>query len=172
MNKEWKDQLLQYATNRGLCGSYMNPMSKVETVAQAIRLYKNCPEWAIENQYPPLDWFRNVIGKDVCAENGFYIDTEFDGERIDRHICCIFHNCTGSISTGLNSAKQIIPMLYVASGSNLNVNVDDGINIPCYIFDNSVVKGNLVLKKSVKTNYDNYTPAKEIGRIITENVDL
>lgn len=160
MNKEWKkDKVIELAdtriinySGRLLCENYRNPLERCETAAQAIRLYKNCISWALQECYPTKDDLLNFASKDVLAENGVFIDTEFDGERVDSHICCVFLNCKGRISTGLNVSKKVIPMLYLSDGSNLEVSVDDFLikPIPVELYYGSHIASVDMDKLSVK----------------------
>ncbi|MCM1301915.1 MAG: hypothetical protein NC226_09355 [Bacteroides cellulosilyticus] len=133
MDKEWKkDKVIELAdtriinySGRSLCDNYRNPLERCETAAQAIRLYKNCISWALQERYPTKEDLLSFAPKEVLAENGVFIDTEFDGQRIDSHICCVFLNCKGRISTGLNLEKKVIPMLYLSESSDLEITVDD-----------------------------------------------
>lgn len=152
MNKDWqKDKVIEMADTRiinysgkSLCKNYRNPLERCETAAQAIRLYKNCISWALQERYPTKEDLLAFASKETLAENGVYIDTTFKGERIDGHICCVFLNCRGWISTGLNLNKAIIPMLYLSDGSDLKVKVDDILShpIPVELYYGSKVGGN------------------------------
>lgn len=132
MNEEWnKDAVLGMADNRTitysgktLCENYRMPLGRCETAAQAIRLYKNCISWALQERYPTKEELLTFADRETLAENGVYIDMEFDGERIDDHICCVFLNCRGTIEVGLNREKSIIPMLYFSEKSRLEVIAD------------------------------------------------
>lgn len=130
---DWKkDDVLKMADSRiitysgkSLCENYRKPLEKCETPEQAIRLYKNCIGWALQERYPTKEDLLSYASKETLAENGIYIDTTFNGERIDDRICCVFLNCKGTISTGLNIEKAIIPMLYLSDGTELDIKVDD-----------------------------------------------
>lgn len=133
MNKQWrKEKVLAMAHSRiinysgkTLCDNYRGPLERCETAAQAIRLYKNCISWALQEQYPTKEDLLNFATKEELAEQGVFIDAQFNGERIDSHICCVFLNCQGHISTGLNLDKEIIPMIYLSNGSNIDITVDN-----------------------------------------------
>lgn len=132
MSDKWdKDRVMSMADNRiitysgkTLCGNYRNPLERCRTAAQAIRLYKNCISWALQERYPTKEDLLSFADRETLAENGVYIDMNFDGERIDGHVCCVFLNCTGKIRTGLNVEKRIIPMLYLSEGSSLEIGTD------------------------------------------------
>lgn len=151
MNNSWqKGKVIEMADTRiinysgaTLCKNYRNPLERCETAAQAIRLYKNCISWALQERYPTKEELLAFISKETLAENGVYIDMTFDGERIDNHICCVFLGCKGWISTGLNIGKAIIPMLYLSEGSSLEIKVDNGLlsPIPVELYYGSEVDG-------------------------------
>lgn len=168
MNKDWqKDKVIEMAdtriinySGRSLCENYRNPLERCETAAQAIRLYKNCISWALQERYPTKEDLLAFASKETLAENRVYIDTVFNGERIDSHICCVFLNCRGWISTGLNIDKAIIPMLYLSEGSDLKVKVDDGLLHPISVelYYGSKIGGN---RKRLSIKDCNHLTAKE-----------
>lgn len=153
MEEMWqKEKVIEMADTRiinysgkTLCNNYRNPLERCDTAAQAIRLYKNCISWALQERYPTKEDLLAFASKETLAENGVYINTEFNGERIDNHICSVFLGCKGWISTGLNIEKAIIPMLYLSEGSNLKVKVDDGLlsPIPVELYYGSKVGGDM-----------------------------
>lgn len=163
-----------------LCANYRGPLERCETAAQAIRLYKNCISWALQERYPTKEDLLAFASKETLAENGVYIDMEFHGERIDNHICCVFLNCTGKITTGLNVEKAIIPMLYLCEDSSLEIQVDEGLlnPIPVELYYGSKVGGNrtcLAVKDCNKlTAKDNTNFSEEELSInpATDNTDL
>lgn len=168
MNENWqKDKVIEMADTRiinysgkSLCDNYRNPLERCETAAQAIRLYKNCISWALQERYPTKEDLLAFASKETLAENGVYIDTTFDGERIDSHICCVFLGCKGLISTGLNLDKAIIPMLYLSEGSDLKIKVDEGLlhPIPVELYYGSRIGGN---RKRLSIKDCNHLTAKE-----------
>lgn len=156
---DWdKDKVMSMADSRKigysgstLCSNYRRPLERCETAAQAIRLFKNCVSWALLERYPAKAEMLSFAKKEVWAENGVYIDTVFNGERIDGHVCCAFIGCKGSISTGLNTEKAIIPMLYLSEGSDLDITVDGGLlhPVPVELYYGSNARGD-VSRMSVK----------------------
>ena len=80
--------------------------------------------------------------------HGIFIDRHFDGEELlDRQVY-IFHHCTGTIRTGLNLEKKLIPMLYLANGCNLRIEGAPGnaVRVPAYTFDGSRVEADDKIK--------------------------
>lgn len=148
-----KDKILQMTDTRiitysgkTLCDNYRKPLENCENVAQAIRLWKNAISFALLEQFPTKEELLAYTSKETLAENGVYVDTVFNGERIDGHICCVFLNCKGRIETGLNLEKQIVPKFYLSEGSNLIVGVDDFLHFPVDVelYYGSYVEGNKI----------------------------
>lgn len=163
MNNWNKSAALNMANNRiitysghTLCDNYRRPLEQCATAAQAIRLYKNCISWALQERYPTKEDLLAFADAKTLAENGVYVDMEFDGQRIDNHICCVFLNCTGKIHVGLNLQKKIIPMLYFSEGSKIEASADADLkrgSIPVELYYNSHI----------------YTSDKDKFRIIDNN---
>lgn len=151
MKLNWqKDKVLNMADTRiitysgtTLCANYRNPLEHCETATQAIRLYKNCISWALQERYPTKEELLAFASKQTLAENGVFVDTLFKGERIDSHVCCVFLGCKGWIHTGLNVDKAIIPMIYLSDESSLKIEVDESIkqSIPVELYYNSCIVG-------------------------------
>jgi len=169
MKKNWdKTKVIDMADSRiikysgeTLCHNYRSPLERCETATQAIRLYKSCISWALLEKYPTKEDLLSFTTKEVLAENGVFIDTVFNGERIDDHICCVFLNCKGNITTGLNVDKAIIPMIYLSDGSDLEITTDDFLTYPISIelFYDSKVKCSRKGVVSIKNN--NYLTAED-----------
>lgn len=162
MNSIWqKDKVIAMADTRiinysgtTLCSNYRRPLERCETAAQALRLYKNCISWALQERYPTKEDLLSFASKEVLAENGVYVDTVFNGERIDGHICCVFLSCKGWISTGLNVGKAVVPMLYLSEGSKLKIVVEEGLRFPVPVelyYGSKVCNADLALL-SIKDN--------------------
>lgn len=175
MKYDWnKDGVLAMAESRiinysgdTLCANYRNPLEKCVTASQAIRLYKNCISWALLERYPTKEDLLSFASKETLAKNGVYIDMEFSGERIDSHVCCVFVNCKGRVSTGLNVDKEIIPMMYLSDGCDIEFKVDDFLNhpIPVELYYGSKATGTLLSVKDCNhlTAKDNvgFTPEQQ-----------
>lgn len=124
-----------------MCKENRNALENVESKAEAISLYKKTIDWALEEQYPMLSTLRSHFSD--CEIYGIFIDKEFHGEILDAHQVYVFHNCRGTIRTGLNVERRIIPMLYFANGCDMEVKSSGRfpcpIRVPLYIFgDNRI----------------------------------
>ena len=99
-------------------------------------LYKKTVDWALENGYPGLDVIREHFNG--MEQDGIYVDRDFKYDNVVSQVS-VFHNCSGSIRTGLNVKTMVIPMLYLANGSRLvidgNGSTDWAVTVPVYVCD-------------------------------------
>lgn len=138
----WKAYLQQQAKVHRMCADNRAYLYACETKEDAIRLYKQTIDWALEEQYPDIDFLRKEFN--TQESQGFFVDHHFDGEILNEHQVYVFHHCTGTIRVGLNLAKKIIPMCYFANNCNMTIlgiesEKDFADRVPLYIFgDNKV----------------------------------
>ena len=137
MSNSWKLYLQKLARKHGMCADNRAYLSACEDKKDAIRLYKQTIDWALEEQYPDIDFLRKEFSQ--CESEGVYIDHHFDGELLNDHQAYVFHNCTGTIRLDINLEKEIIPMCYFANNCNMTILGNDShrllpIQVPLYIF--------------------------------------
>ena len=137
MSNTWKSHLQCLAREKGMCADNRAYLSACETKEDAIRLYKQTIDWALENEYPDLDFLRKEFSN--CQGEGIFIDHHFTGQPLSEHQVYVFHHCTGTIRVGLNLAKKIIPMCYFANNCDMTILGFEGERIfpdrvPLYIF--------------------------------------
>lgn len=139
----WKEYLLRQARLNSMCAENIDALRDVQSKAEAVALYKKTIDWALEKNYPPVNFIRNEFGD--CEDLGIFIDRTFNGELLDEHQCYVFHNCRGHIRVDLNISKKIIPMLYFANGCDMSVSRADSphtlsIRVPLYIYGYNTIK--------------------------------
>jgi len=152
MDNQWKKQLRHEASAHHMCAENRHLLEDVEDRGDAIALYKKTIDWALEENYPDLDTIRKYFSD--CEVYGIFVDKHFNGELLSDHQCYVFHNCTGTIRTGLNLERKIIPMLYFANGCNMLIegvpNSVLQVRVPLYVFGPNIVKwdksGDIVCK--------------------------
>lgn len=146
MTSNWKPHLQRQARLHRMCEDNRAYLSACETKEDAIRLYKQTIDWALEENYPDLDFLRKEFANHQGV--GLFIDHHFDGQPLCEHQVYVFHNCTGHIRVGLNLAKKIIPMCYFANNCDMTILGLDYENsfpdrVPLYIFgENNIVAHN------------------------------
>lgn len=129
-----------------MCTENIDALRAVQSKAEAVALYKKTIDWALEKNYPPVNFIRNEFGD--CEDQGVFIDKVFNGELLNEHQCYVFHNCRGHITVDIDIPLKIIPMLYFANGCNISVTRANTphtlpIRVPLYIFgDNSITAEN------------------------------
>ena len=145
MQPSWKEYLLRQARLYSMCTENLEGLRACETKADAVTLYKKTIDWALEKNYPPVNFIRNEFGD--FEDLGVFVDKDFHGELLDENQCYVFHNCRGNIKVDLNVFKAIIPMLYFANGCNISITRADSphslpIKVPLYIFGENKIVAN------------------------------
>lgn len=138
VKENWQNILLREARKNGMCAPNRDALREPLTKRDAIRLYKKTIDWALERHYPDIDVLRAEFSD--CEDAGIYVDHHFTGEVLDAEQCYVLHNCTGWFKTGLNVSRRIIPMIYVANGSNVRIEAKDmplprTAVVPIYLYD-------------------------------------
>ena len=143
MDAQWKRQLRREASVHHMCAENRSALDGIDNKADAIALYKKTIDWALEEGYPTIFTLRKDFSD--CEVYGIFIDKHFDGEILNDHQVYVFHNCSGTIRTGLNLSKRIIPMLYFANGCDMNIRGIRGsamqVRVPLYVFGENRVAG-------------------------------
>lgn len=135
--EKWKESAANDIRSHKVCDEYDGLLARAKSKVDALALYRRGIDWCLENDSPSIDLLR--LYKQDCAFSGIFIDRHFDDELLNDNQVYIFHNCTGTIRTGLNVSKRIIPMLYFANGCDMTVKVDADVEVPLYIFGNNNV---------------------------------
>lgn len=143
MDNEWKKYLRREASAHHMCEENRRALEEVTSKADAISLYKRTIDWALEEGYPSVPVLRKFFGN--CELFGIYIDRHFNGEILDDQQVYVFHHCTGTIRTGLNVAKGLIPMLYFDNGCDMKVECahryGTDVLVPLYLYRSCRVSG-------------------------------
>lgn len=143
MKQDWQNQLRREASLHHMCEENRAALSAADSKHDAIKLYKGTIDWALEEGYPSLDTIRRFFSG--CESDGIFVDKEFHGETLTDQQVYVFHNCKGTVRTGLNVAKRIIPMLYFANGCEMDVKGMAGsgtsARVPLYVFGQNRISG-------------------------------
>lgn len=141
----WKNKAQWEIDSHGVCDEYSGLIRRAKSRDAAIDIYKRGIDWSLENNAPSLDLLRENI--DACERNGVFIDREFHGDVLNDESVYVFHNCRGTIRTGLNFGKRIIPMMYFANGCDMVIkSIPDDFRtrpdvVPLYVFGENTVCG-------------------------------
>ena len=133
---DWKEILIERAKKQGMCRENFTALERLSDRRSAVALYKKTVDWALENGYPGLDVIREHFND--MEQDGIYVDRDFGYDNVVSQVS-VFHNCSGSIRTGLNVGMMVIPMLYLANGSRLEIDgngsTDWAVTVPVYVCD-------------------------------------
>ena len=134
--QDWKDILIERAKEQGMCRENFTALERLSDRRSAVALYKKTVDWALENGYPGLDVIREHFNG--MEQDGIYVDLDFKYDEVVSQVA-VFHNCSGTIRTGLNVETAVIPMLYLANGSRLGIDghgrTDWAVTVPVYVCD-------------------------------------
>ena len=134
--QDWKEILIERAKKQSMCRENFTALERLSDRRSAVALYKKTVDWALENGYPGLDVIREHFNS--MEPDGIYVDRNFKYDDVVSQVS-VFHNCSGSIRTGLNVEMMVIPTLYLANGSRLvidgNGSTDWAVTVPVYVCD-------------------------------------
>lgn len=136
---QWKSVVIADAINKGICNEYAGLMRRSKYLTDFLYLYRRGVDWSLENDCPSIALMRQ-FPEERLDLHGIFIDKHFDGEVLMDRDVYIFHNCTGTIKTGLNVQKKMIPMLYFANGCDIKIEsasetpMPSPVRVPLYIF--------------------------------------
>lgn len=142
---QWKSIVIADAVNKGVCNEYAGLLDRCKSLTDFLYLYRRGVDWSLENDCPSLKLMRR-FQEERLDLHGIFIDKHFDDEVLMDRDVYIFHNCTGTIRTGLNVSKKMIPMLYFANGCDMRVEsaneefLPRPIRVPLYIFGSNKVE--------------------------------
>lgn len=143
---QWKSTVIADAIHKGVCNEYAGLMRRSKYLTDFLYLYRRGVDWALENDCPSVALMRQ-FPEERLDLHGIFIDRHFDGEVLMDRDVYIFHNCTGTIKTGLNMSKKIIPMFYFANGCDIKIEsasetqMPGPVRVPLYVFGSNTVKG-------------------------------
>ncbi len=126
-----KENLMALARDNGICSEGYEHM-RVSDFDRLVEYYIQNPDWCMERGYPSLQTLRELAHR--VSGRGIFVERTFHGQRLDGRLVYIFHNCRGQITTGLNVKDALIPMLYLANGTELHINVAENVKVPVYVF--------------------------------------
>lgn len=135
-----------------MCLENREALNSVDSLSDAVSLYKKTIDWALEEGYPNFGTLQRFFSG--CEDFGIFVNKEFHGEFLNAQEVYVFHHCSGSIRVGLNKGLRIIPMLYFANGCDMSVKPGGpsnlSIRVPLYIFGDNVIRasssGDVVFK--------------------------
>lgn len=124
---------MKSARDNGICIDGYSDMRGFN-LDELVDYYIKHPDWCLERGFPSLDLLTAYFSEQ--QHKGIYIDCNFEDVSLKDHLVYIFHECSGSISTGLNLEKALIPMLYFANDCDMHIHCESPtpIKIPLYIF--------------------------------------
>ncbi len=132
---ELKSILLREAEEAGICREGRQRFSACATLGDLLDFYTENPEWCIERNFPTpatLMWMWAHMGEEM-EHHGVYCRRRFEGEALTGRQAYVLLGCSGTVRTGLNAEKGLIPMFYFADGCDMEIEGcgrDKGLRLP------------------------------------------
>ncbi len=137
---EIKKALITAARSKDICvPGYERMLSS--NIDGLVDYYLEVPDWCMERSFPSYVFLKENFSD--CGDKGVFVGRTFHGELLNERQAYVFHRCRGTIKVGLNVAKAIIPMLYIANGCKLHIvgvgdmkprKASERSAVPVYIF--------------------------------------
>lgn len=128
-----------------MCEEKRHALEQMQSTSDAVALYLGSLEWALGENYPTIEELRENFSPKELEIYGIYIDREFHGERLYGKQRYVFHNCRGTIRTGLNTELALIPMMYFANGCEMSVrsfeHYPSPVHVPLYVYGDCAIDG-------------------------------
>ena len=121
-------EIIDLARQKRMCLDYFTELKDCKNIDSAIPLYLKNPNWSLENKFLSLTFIRKYLSNKTGQ--GIYVDYNFEDELLNDKQVYILHDCKGKIRTALNVEKQIIPMFYLANGSEVEIFIEGNIKVP------------------------------------------
>ncbi len=117
--ENWLKDLRRQASQKGMCAENRAYLSACEDKSDAIRLYKQTIDWALEEHYPSMETLKAEFSD--CQGDGLFVSHEICGEVLTDHQAYVLHNCSGHFTVGFNKAKRLNPIIYLADGCDVTI---------------------------------------------------
>lgn len=141
---QWRTALIADAHRKGVCNEFASLMEEARSLTDFLMLYRRGADWALKNDCPSLSLLRECSDEHLDL-HGVFVDKHFDGEVLDSRQVYIFRHCSGTIRTGLNVERAVIPMMYFSDGCDMRIESSNKdvmprpVRVPLYIFgDNNI----------------------------------
>ena len=121
-------EIIDLAIQKKMCLDYFTELKDCKNIDSAIPLYLKNPNWSLKKKFLSLTFIRKYLSNKT--KQGIYVDYYFEDELLNEKQVYILHACKGKIRVALNVEKQIIPMFYLANGSEVEIVIEGNIKVP------------------------------------------
>lgn len=136
-DRELNITLREMARSQGLCDDWYNAWEDDSTVDECIDRYIKGHDFAVKNNYPPIDFIRKYVDKDVLHKHNIFIDEEVDIDVEKSGYFVFLGECTGT----LKASGFLAVTVYVRHDSGIKVISEDGAKVFVSIYEDADATG-------------------------------
>lgn len=122
------------ARRQGLCDEWFNEWKDDDDIDTLLERYIRGFDFAVNNDYPPLDMCRRVFDKNDLHRHHIYLDEKVDIDAEESGYYVFLGNCPLSV---LRVSGYKVVTVYVRHNSNVIVKVSDGAMAFIHRYDQS-----------------------------------
>lgn len=131
---ELNKQLKASAVGYGLCAQWQGDWNCDKSKQELIDMYKRGLDFAIEHDYPSLEFIKDNFNDEILNSNLIFIDSEIDIDG-KSGIYIINGSCSGIINLHTFNTATI----YVRHNSNITIAANGVSKVFVKLYDNAVV---------------------------------
>lgn len=136
MRTSKSDKLKSEAIALGLCEQWQSEWAGRLSDAELIGRYKKGIDFAIEHDWPSVEYIKSNFNAELLHKHGIYCDEELRGCVLpEDNILILNGHCTGRVVIGRYSVATI----YVRHTCNLDIRVRDFARVRICLYDNANV---------------------------------
>ena len=128
-DRELNIALREMARSNGLCDKWFESWKDDDTIDECLDRYVRGFDFAVKNDYPPIDFIRRNFRKDDLHRHNIYVDEKVD-MTIGNGIYIFLGHCTGNVKV----EDLVAATLYLRHECDLSVSSVDGAitYVSCY----------------------------------------
>lgn len=131
-DKELNIALREMARQQGLCDEWFSQWSDDSTIDECLERYIKGFDFAVDNDYPTLDFIRRNFKKEVLHRHNIYLD-EAANVSCENGIYVFLGNCGGTVNVDGLKAVTILVRHFCA----IDVNAYNGAKVFVRYYDKS-----------------------------------
>ncbi|MCM1295391.1 MAG: hypothetical protein NC311_07590 [Muribaculaceae bacterium] len=125
-------QLRSQAIACGLCRQWQSEWSADRTEDELIASFKKGQDFAIEHDFPSLEFIKSRFPSVILESNGVYVDADIDA-RLSNGTYVLLGSCTGR----LHFTRWSAAVVWVRHDSSVTISADEFCRIQIRLYDNS-----------------------------------
>ena len=135
-DREVNIALREMAKNIGACRKEVDPWTENDTIDMCLERYIRTLDFAVEKDFPPLDFVRKHLRTEDLHMYHIYLDDEVIIENAESGIWIFLGNC----DAGITFSDFSVGTVYVRHKSTVNVGSKDFAKVFVSVFDEGLAE--------------------------------